>query len=146
MTQEDKYQYWVMLSDYDIETAEVLVNAKRWVYVTFVCEQSVERLLKGMYVFYSGKEAPKSHNINFLLNSLTKFELFGLKNDAEEFKRKKSEYDDFIADLIFYYMSDYPFSYKRIMDRFVGEDVAVEIYGKTKELLAWLKSLQKKRP
>lgn len=133
-----------MLSDYDIETAKVLVDAKRWVYVTYMCEQSVERLLKGLYVYYSGKEAPKSHNVNYLINALTKMELFGLKTDLDAFRKTKAGYDDFFADLIYYYMSDYPFSYKKIMDRFVSEEIAVEIYGKTKEVLQWLKSLQKR--
>lgn len=147
MLPEDKYHYWTMLSDYDIETAAVLVEGKRWVYVTFTCEQAVERLLKGMYVYYSGKEAPKSHNINFLLSKVEKFDLFIAKVDRHEYLDAKSKYEDFFTDLIFYYMSDYPFSYKKIMDRFVDEKVAVEIYQKTLEVLKWLKSLQKiKKP
>lgn len=41
----DKYKYWVMLSDYDLDTAEVLVDGKRWVYVAFMCQQAIERQL-----------------------------------------------------------------------------------------------------
>lgn len=145
MTSEDKYQYWVMLSDYDIETAKVLVDAKRWVYVTFTCEQAIERILKGMYVYYTGKESPKSHNVNFLISKIEKTDLFQAKVDMKAFEENKLKYEDFFADLIFYYMSDYPFSYKKIMDRFVSEEVAAEIYGKTKEALDWLKSLQRRQ-
>ena len=143
MQPEDKYHYWVMLSDYDIETAAVLVEAKRWVYVTFTCEQAVERLLKGMYVYYSGKEAPKTHNVNFLISKMEKLDLFIAKVEQQTYFEQKAGFEDFFTDLIFYYMSDYPFSYKKIMDRFISEEVAVKIYQKTQDALNWLKSLQK---
>ena len=143
MQPEDKYHYWVMLSDYDIETAAVLVEAKRWVYVTFTCEQAVERLLKGMYVYYSGKEAPKTHNVNFLISKIEKLDLFIAKVEQQTYFEQKAGFEDFFTDLIFYYMSDYPFSYKKIMDRFISEEVAVKIYQKTQDALNWLKSLQK---
>ena len=144
MTSEDKYKYWVMLSEYDMETAKVLLDAKRYMYVTYMCEQAVERLLKGMYVFYVGKESPKSHNIIFLLNQLQKNNSFSLKAKTTDFEQQKLKYEDFFADLIFYYMSDYPFSYIKIMDRFVSEEVASELFEKTKEVLIWLKSLQQR--
>jgi HEPN domain-containing protein len=144
MTSEDKYKYWVMLSDYDIETAQVLLDAKRYMYVTYTCEQAVEHLLNGMHVFYIGKEAPKSHNIIFILNQLQKDNTFSLKVNMADFELRKEKYEDFFADLIFYYMSDYPFSYKKIMDRFVSEEVATDMFIKTKEVLSWLKSLQQK--
>jgi HEPN domain-containing protein len=144
MTSEDKYKYWVMLSEYDIETAKVLLDAKRYMYVTYMCEQAVERLLKGMHVFYIEKEAPKSRNIIFLINQLQKDNTFCLKVKITDFDQQKLKFENFFADLIFYYMSDYPFSYTKIMDRFVSEEVALDLFEKTKEVLIWLKSLQQK--
>ena len=70
MTTAEKYRYWAMLADYDLETARVLIEAKRWVYVAYMCHQALERQLKGMYVYYSDKEAPKSHNLPFLFDKL----------------------------------------------------------------------------
>ena len=33
----DKVKYWKELADYDIETAEVMYNGGRWLYVGFMC-------------------------------------------------------------------------------------------------------------
>lgn len=143
MTSEEKYKYWEMLSDYDIETAAVLVKEKRWLYVSFLCEQSIERILKGMYVFYCGKEAPKSHNVNYLLTKISHNPLFLSKVDMEAFDEKLKTYENFFYDLVFYYISDYPFSYQKIMDRFIDEATAIEIYNKTLEVRCWLQDLQK---
>lgn len=145
MTNEEKYKYWEMLSDYDIDTAEVLVREKRWVYVSFLCEQAIERMLKGMYVYYFGKEAPKSHNVNYLLSKISKNELFLCKVGREAFEAQFKKNEDFFDDLIFYYISDYPFSYQKIMDRFISEETAKEIFSQTQDVLCWLKSLQKHR-
>lgn len=141
MTPYEKYTYWQTLSDYDIETAEFLITGKRWAYVTFLCQQSVERLVKGMHVYFTGKEPPKSHNVAFLLIKVSRCEKFKNLVDIDKINEGQKKYEDFIADLMFYYISDYPFSYKKVMDRFVSEEVAMDVYNKTLEVLSWLKSL-----
>ncbi len=140
MTPYEKYNYWVLLSDYDIETADVLIAGKRWLYVAFVCEQAVERLLKGMYVLYTKNEVPKSKNINFIFNKITKNENFINHVNNADFNRDKVEYEENLIDIMFYYISDYPFSYLKVMDRFISEKTAMEVYNKTKKTLDWLKS------
>ena len=35
----DKVKYWKELSDYDMETAEVMYRGSRWLYVGFMCHQ-----------------------------------------------------------------------------------------------------------
>lgn len=145
MTPYEKYNYWVLLSEYDIETADVLIAGKRWLYVAYVCEQAVERLLKGMYVLYTKKEVPKSKNINFIFNKIAKNENFINHINIEEFNRDKVEYEEILIDIMFYYISDYPFSYLKVMDRFISEETAMEVYNKTKKTLEWLKSFQKEK-
>ena len=46
---------------------------------------------------------------------------------------------------MYYYMSDYPFSYNKVMERFIDEEKAMEIYHRTSELLKWLKQFQTDR-
>ena len=142
MHKYDKYRYWVMLSDYDIDTIDVLVEGKRWVYVTYLCQQAVERQLKGMYVYYTGKEAPKTHNISFLFKKITLCPDFIAEGDQEHLAAGQDNCEDFLIDAMFYYMSDYPFSYKNIMSRFVEKDVALELFQRTKDTIAWLRSFQ----
>lgn len=143
MTSAEKYVYWRILSDYDIETAKCLITGKRWIYVTFVCHQSVERLLKGMHVYHTKKETPKTHNLNYIFNRIMKEDNFAEAiMDKEAFEQEKTDNIEFMVDLMYYYMSDYPFSYKKVMDRFIDEERAMGIYYRTLELLAWLKSFQ----
>lgn len=140
MTTYEKYGYWLMLSDYDIETAEVLVRAERWVYSVYLCQQSIERQLKGMYVFFFGTEAPKSHNLNFLFLKLAEKLEKADEPIASLFAAHRDECEDFMTDLMFFYMTDYPFSYKNITSRFVSPQTAIALYDKTKAQLAWLRS------
>jgi len=147
MRTDEKYVYWRVLSDYDIETAECLILGKRWTYVTFVCHQSVERLLKGMHIYHLKKETPKSHNLSYLFNEVSKNEEFvELLRLQEEGEEEQYEHADFLIDLMYYYMTDYPFSYKKAMDCFVNEETAISVYEKTLKLLNWLKSFQVEPP
>lgn len=143
MTSAEKYVYWRILSDYDIETAKCLIQGKRWVYVTFVCHQAVERLLKGMHIYHLKKETPKTHNLNYIFNRIIKEDAF-IKSvkDINAFEKEKTDNIEFMVELMFYYVSDYPFSYKKVMERFIDEERAMPIYYRTLELLAWLKSFQ----
>ena len=142
MRKHEKYGYWMMLADYDLETIEVLIKGNRWVYVTYLCHQAVERHLKGMYVYYTGNEAPKTHNLNFLFNKILVSRDFLASADMSLLTDGQNDCEDFLIDAMFYYMSDYPFSYKNIMSRFVGRNVALELYDRTKNSIAWLRSLQ----
>lgn len=144
MDSYNKYTYWLMLSDYDIDTIDCLIKGERWVYVAFLCQQAIERQLKGMYVYYNDSEAPKTHNVNFLFAKIQNCEKFMLHPEAARFNDRKTECEDFLIDVMFYYISDYPFSYKNIMNRFVNKENALKLYEKTKEMLAWLRSFQPK--
>lgn len=146
MTYEEKYFYWEMISDYDTATAEDMIKAQRWLYVATICYSSVCRLLKGLIVCRTRKEAPKSDNLIFLLGRLTENEDFRKSDDYAKFSEDKADYLDLIADITFYHISDYPFSYQKINDRFIGKETALEVYDKTKKVITWLKGIAPKRP
>lgn len=142
MDKKEKYRYWLMLSNYDLETIDCLIMGERWVYVAYLCQQAMERQLKGMYVYYNDAESPKTHNSNFLFTKVTNSQKFLEQVDQELFATRKEEVEDFLVDLMFYYMSDYPFSYRNIMNRFVKKELALDLFEKTKDTIAWLRSFQ----
>ncbi len=142
MTGLEKYQYWKILSDYDIETARVLLENKRFNHVAVLCEQAAERIIKGMFIYHTGKETPKSHNVPFLANKLANNERFSSNEEGIRFEKERNDYENTMVDLMFYYVSDYPFSYKKFQERFISETVARELYEKTLKLLRWLESFQ----
>jgi HEPN domain-containing protein len=49
---EDKVKYWLELSDYDFETAEAMLSSGRYLYVGFMCHQTIEKILKAYFNKY----------------------------------------------------------------------------------------------
>ena len=47
MNKQDKYSYWLDAAEYDIVTAESMLNSGRYLYVVFMCQQALEKLAKG---------------------------------------------------------------------------------------------------
>ena len=136
----EKYGYWAMMSDYDMETARVLIAGKRWIYVAYMCHQALERQLKGMYVYYMDKEAPKSHNLPFLFDKLRHCPGFPENGPMDD--STAARFEDFFTEIMFYYMSDYPFSYKRIASRFIDESTGMKLYEQVMGYIGELRSLQ----
>ena len=140
MNKQEKCGYWLMLSDYDLGTIDALIQGERWVYVAYLCQQAVERQLKGMFVYFMEAEPPKTHNVNFLFSKIVGSEAFHSQTDFSHLEARRNECEDFLMDIMFYYMSDYPFSYKNITNRFVDRSLALELHEKTKDMVSWLRS------
>lgn len=45
----EKVKYWAELSEYDLDTAIAMLEAKRFLYVVFMCHQCLEKILKSCY-------------------------------------------------------------------------------------------------
>jgi HEPN domain-containing protein len=69
---------WVDASRYDLDTARALLNSRRYLYVLFMCQQALEKLLKAHAMARTGEFPPRIHNLARL------GELAGLKCSAEE--------------------------------------------------------------
>lgn len=61
-----KVKYWIELSDYDLETAEAMLKSKRYLYVGFMCHQTIEKAFKAYYFFLKSDVAPYSHSLSYL--------------------------------------------------------------------------------
>jgi HEPN domain-containing protein len=60
---EEKYEYWLDIAQYDLSTAEAMYESGRWLYVVFMCQQAMEKLVKGLYVLYIDDNTPRIHDI-----------------------------------------------------------------------------------
>ena len=67
MDAQEKYEYWLDIAEYDLETASAMYTSGRWLYVAFMCQQAIEKLIKGLYTLYVDDNVPRLHNINFIL-------------------------------------------------------------------------------
>ena len=59
-------KYWYDLSAYDKGSAEAMYKAGRYLYVLFMCQQAVEKMLKGLVVQETGEFPPKTHDLERL--------------------------------------------------------------------------------
>jgi HEPN domain-containing protein len=62
----EKVQYWLALADYDLETARVMLEGRRFLYVGFMCHQVIEKVLKEHCVLAKNENPPHTHNLNYL--------------------------------------------------------------------------------
>ena len=58
----DKVAYWLDIADEDLGVAEDLYKAKRWLYVAFMCHQSIEKTLKAYWCATQPDAPPYTHN------------------------------------------------------------------------------------
>ncbi|MEP7170735.1 MAG: HEPN domain-containing protein [Bacteroidota bacterium] len=119
--------YWIELSEYDLETAASMLESKRYLYVGFMCHQSIEKVLKALFIFRLGKNPPYTHNLFRLADSTGLYELF-----TEEQK----EHIDVLEPL--YIESRYP-TYKEELFKQLSNEKCIEIIKQTKSLQLWIK-------
>lgn len=138
MESKEKYIYWKEIATYDLDTAEAMFNSGRYLYVAFMCQQSIEKLVKGIYVFHYDEEAPRTHNIWLVLKPLIDDEKLG-KGSIDYLVEKKL----YFADLAFYYISErYP-SYKDNLASRLNKETASELLMTSKEVFECLISQYK---
>ena len=59
-------EYWLDLARYDLETAKVMNQSKRYLYVGFMCHQVIEKSLKAYYSRRLKNAPPYTHNLSLL--------------------------------------------------------------------------------
>jgi len=124
---EKKIKYWIDLSDYDMETADAMLKTKRYLYVGFMCHQSIEKIFKAFYVKKRSETAPYSHSLSYLAKKGDFYDLF-----SEEQK-------DFIDQLEpLNIEARYP-SHKERLLKSLTSDRCVQIIDKTREIQSWIK-------
>lgn len=58
------------ISEYDLHTAEAMLKAGRYLYVAFMCQQAVEKILKAFYVQKESELPPRTHNLLYIVDML----------------------------------------------------------------------------
>ena len=133
MNKEDKYSYWIDIAEYDMVSAEAMLNSGRYAYVAFMCQQSLEKLAKGLYNYYIDDNVPRVHNISFVLGKVLDF--LGIVQDETRFLL----FDKLAA---YYLQGRYP-SFKEKISQLINEEQAVKLLNESKEAFAWMNSLKK---
>lgn len=61
---------WRSLAEYDLATAAAMLQTGRLLYVGFMCQQAIEKILKASYVKDRGTTPPYTHNLLRLMAEL----------------------------------------------------------------------------
>lgn len=59
----ERVEKWIAMVDYDLDTAKAMYQTQRWLYVAFMCHQSIEKVLKGYWCATHDDDPPYTHNI-----------------------------------------------------------------------------------
>jgi len=71
MEQQAKYEEWFFQSDYDLETAQQMLQSGRNVYAIFMCHLSLEKALKGLFVKRLNDVPPKLHDLIYFVDRMS---------------------------------------------------------------------------
>jgi HEPN domain-containing protein len=63
MDTQEQFEYWLERAKYDLNAAQVMFDAEYWIYVSFICQQAIEKLVKGLYLIYNNYNIPYRHDI-----------------------------------------------------------------------------------
>jgi len=62
----ESIQYWIDISEYDLQTAQAMLDTQRFLYVGFMCHQNIEKILKAYYIHKINNKPPYTHNLSYL--------------------------------------------------------------------------------
>jgi len=124
---DSKIKYWIELSDYDLETAEAMLQSKRYLYVGFMCHQTIEKAFKAYYTKLKSETAPSTHSLSYLAKQGDFYELFS---------EMQKEFIDQIEPLNI--EARYP-SHKERLLKSLTDTKCRNIIISTKEIQRWIK-------
>ncbi len=122
----EKVKYWTDLSDYDFETALAMMQTGRYLYVGFMCHQTIEKIFKAYFNSYNSEPAPFTHSLISLAKKTNIYDSL-----SEKFK----DFIDILEPLNI--EARYPSHKERLMKSLTKERCQ-SILDNTKELKIWI--------
>lgn len=125
---QDKVKYWIEMSDYDIDTAKAMLEARRYLYVGFMCHQTIEKALKAYWSANLDEIPLKIHTLSRLA------ERTGLEKELNE---QQQDLLDILEPLNI--EARYP-SYKDRLMKSLTHEYCINLLKSTEELQQWIKN------
>lgn len=124
----DKAKYWIEMADYDLDTANAMLEIHRYLYVGFMCHQVIEKSLKA---YWSETLTEPPLKIHTLLKLANKTGLDALMTESQ------LDFIDTLEPLNI--EARYP-SYKERLLRSLSSEYCNELIKNTKDLQLWIRS------
>jgi HEPN domain-containing protein len=122
----DRVAYWFDLCVYDLETAKVMLNNKRYLYVGFMCHQVAEKALKGYHFHLLKEDAPYTHS----LKKLTDLTDLG-RELSKENQKLLIRLENMNVD------ARYP-KYKSVISEYLTDKICEQLVEETEGFLQWI--------
>ena len=111
---------WLDASRYDLDTAKALFESRRYLYVLFMCQQGVEKLLKACLTIQTQAFPPRIHS----LVRLAELVQLDLSSDEKALLERLA---------LYYFQSRYPPDV-RILAKSVTRGLALDLLERTQAL------------
>lgn len=129
MSEADKTQYWLNLAQYDLDSAKIMLNSKRYLYVGFMCHQTIEKALKGTCACNHPNEVPPyTHNLIRLSDAS------GIANQMSEAQL------NLLADLNPLYIESRYSQDMEAIHKSLTHGRSTDIYNETEALYEWIRA------
>ncbi len=129
MSEYAKSSYWFESAEYDLATAKAMLDTKRYLYVGFMCHQTIEKALKGVFVSrFPEEDLPYIHRLVRLSNQA------GL---TEEMSDSQLALLDSLSPMNI--EARYPL-HKEMLLKSLTPERCEQLIGETEALLKWLKT------
>lgn len=126
---QDRVSYWTSVSDYDLDTADAMFRTGRWLYVGYMCHQTLEKIIKAYWCKKKEEPAPYSHNLINIAQSC------GLGQQLSQ------EHRLFLGQMMpMNIEARYP-SYKQTIGESLSRERCEEILNKTRDFQQWVKTM-----
>ena len=127
MINVEKIQHWINLSDYDMETADAMLQTKRYLYVGFMCHQTIEKIFKACYAKLKEETPPYTHNLEYI----------AVKSGFYEILSEKQQ--DFIGELNPLNVEARYSEYKDEISKMLTPAKCAKLLEQTKNIQQWTK-------
>ena len=127
MTEEEKIEYWVDISNEDLKVAETLLNNHHHLYTCFMCHQAIEKIFKAGYEKSKNEIPPYIHDLPRLAKSADFYDLF-----SDEQKLFLNTINPLNIE------ARYP-DYKRQIAKALTNERCKQVFEQTKQLQQWIK-------
>ena len=117
---------WLRQADYDIDTAQDMLDKERNFYAVFMCHLAVEKALKGLFWKKLGIIPPKTHDLTYLIKRI------GVKPPDDLFKFTVRLNEAHVT-------TRYPEEIKTVQKAFPKAKVE-ELLVKSQEVISWIKA------
>ena len=125
---QDRVNYWIELAEYDLETARVMLEGRRYLYVGFMCHQVIEKTLKSYFVSVLSDNPPYTHNLTILAK----------KSDIYDFfTEDQKDFIDLLEPLNI--QARYPTVKEKLFES-LSKERCMKIIKETEELFIWIKA------